>query len=176
MTALLLYLESPRLYRMSDLAMRNQGELISVAEQLYSRLFKNAVINESILSDDEEDNEPAQKKSKQGQSKADELDAFLRATQKEKNRKVDSDCDQDINLIIRREMTVFEQGKKRPPTLALLHRALLTIPPTSVESERAFSALGNFVSKKRCRLEDESINELCFLKSYFLRKEKENVK
>ena len=37
-----------------------------------------------------------------------------------------------------------------------------------VEAERAFAAAGLFVTKMRCRLSKENIDELCFLRKYFL--------
>ena len=69
---------------------------------------------------------------------------------------------------------------KIPPKIPLSsHRALTSreseekkakkaIPPTSVEAERAFSAAGLFVTKIRSSLDDNAINELCFLRKYFL--------
>ena len=47
---------------------------------------------------------------------------------------------------ISKEMMVFEATSKRTANLELLFNALETIPPTSVESERAFSAAGLFVT------------------------------
>ena len=41
--------------------------------------------------------------------------------------------------------------------------ALKAIPPTSVEAERAFSAAGLFLTKLRSKLDDGSIDMLCFL-------------
>ena len=48
--------------------------------------------------------------------------------------------------------------------------ALMTIPATSVESERAFSAAGLFVSKLRTSLSDKSVDMLCFMRSHMLKK------
>ena len=42
-----------------------------------------------------------------------------------------------------------------------------TIPPTSVESERAFSAAGLFITKLRTRLSVKNIDALCFLRNYY---------
>ena len=42
---------------------------------------------------------------------------------------------------INKEMLLFEATKKRPENLENLYRSLLTITPTSVEAERAFSAV-----------------------------------
>ena len=54
----------------------------------------------------------------------------------------------------------------RPLLLSKLFDALKTIPPSSVESERAFSTTGQFVTKMRTRLKDETVDALVFLKFY----------
>ena len=43
-------------------------------------------------------------------------------------------------------MNLFEATRKRATKLELLFNALRSIPPTSVEAERAFSAAGLFVT------------------------------
>ena len=47
---------------------------------------------------------------------------------------------------IKKEMTFFEATNECPKTMTLLKKALNTIPPSSVEAERCFSAAGLFVS------------------------------
>jgi hypothetical protein len=48
---------------------------------------------------------------------------------------------------------------------------LLTVPPTSVEAERAFSAAGIFNMKLRSRLKDKFTDKLCFRRpSFYARK------
>jgi len=42
-----------------------------------------------------------------------------------------------------------------------------SIPPTSVEAERAFSAAGTLCAKIRSRLSDATLDTLCFLRSYY---------
>ena len=73
---------------------------------------------------------------------------------------------------ISKEMMVFEATSKRTANLELLFNALETIPPTSVESERAFSAAGLFVTKIRSRMSDDLLDTLYFLKAHFLLKNK----
>ena len=68
-----------------------------------------------------------------------------------------------LQEILKQEMNVFEATKKRPIKLELLFNVLLSIPPTSVEAERAFSAAGLLVTKLRSRLSDES------LRSYYMK-------
>ena len=68
------------------------------------------------------------------------------------------------------EFSWFEKNPSpmtRPPTLQKLLTAIGTIPPSSVESERVFSLTGNFVTKVRSRLGDDSIDALVFLKKYY---------
>ena len=43
------------------------------------------------------------------------------------------------------------------------------IPPTSVESERAFFTVSNFVTKLRTRMEDDTLEDLFILKAHFER-------
>jgi len=56
---------------------------------------------------------------------------------------------------------------KRPNNPEKLYRTLLTIKLTSVEPERAFSAMGLFVTKLRNRLDDESIDAFIFMHQYY---------
>lgn len=64
-------------------------------------------------------------------------------------------------------MTTFESDGVRGEYLSAIHDYLLTIKPTSVEAERAFSAAGYICSSIRSRLADDTINNICFLRSYF---------
>ena len=54
--------------------------------------------------------------------------------------------------------------------LQLLFDALITMKPTSVEAERTFSAAGYFLSKLRTRMGENTLNALCFLRCYFIKK------
>jgi hypothetical protein len=69
--------------------------------------------------------------------------------------------------IVKKEMTLFEATKKRPENLEKLFKALKTIPPTSIEAERAFSSAGIFITKLRNRLSPTTIDALMFLKHFF---------
>ena len=72
-----------------------------------------------------------------------------------------------IHSEIRSEMKFWDEGRSRGMLLEDLYKSLLTTPPTSVESERAFSAAGAFSTKIRSRLNDKTLDTLCFLKSFF---------
>ena len=64
-------------------------------------------------------------------------------------------------------MTLYENGGRRGDYLERIYSYLMTIKSTSVESERAFSSADNFAVKIRSRLNDETLDELCFLKVHF---------
>ncbi|GFX53532.1 neurogenic locus notch 2 [Trichonephila clavipes] len=57
---------------------------------------------------------------------------------------------------MKQEMQLFDSTENPSPNIIKLCDALKTIPPTSVEAERAFSAAGLFVTKLRTRLNDKS--------------------
>ena len=57
--------------------------------------------------------------------------------------------------------------KERPRYLQLLYKALKTIKPTSVEAERAFSAMGFFVNKLRNRMSDKTLDELITMRQHY---------
>ena len=80
-----------------------------------------------------------------------------------------SDDKNQLQKVIKQEMNLFEATRKRPTKLEILFKALLSIPPTLVEAERAFSAAGLFVTKLRSRLSDKSLNALTFLHSYYMK-------
>ena len=67
--------------------------------------------------------------------------------------------------MVQKECEVFEASGIRPANLQTLYEALLTIQPTSVEAERAYSACELFVIKLRSRLHDSTIDALCFIRN-----------
>ena len=55
----------------------------------------------------------------------------------------------------------------RPDRLERLYMALLTIPPTSVSSERAFSIAGAIVTKRRAKMTHETVDSIEILKAFY---------
>lgn len=68
---------------------------------------------------------------------------------------------------IEHEFDLFEIGGKKGPILDKATTSLLSIVPTSVESERAFSIGAYFCSKIRARLSSEMLSISIALKHYF---------
>lgn len=69
--------------------------------------------------------------------------------------------------ILKKEMALFKSVGKRGHHLKLAYQYLMTIPPTSVESERAFSAAGYIGNKIRSRFGDATLDALLFLRVFF---------
>ena len=69
--------------------------------------------------------------------------------------------------VVQKEMLLYETSKRRPENLERLFTALKTIKPTSVEAERAFSALGYFANKIRSQMNDATLDALIFQRQYY---------
>ena len=69
---------------------------------------------------------------------------------------------------MRRDFDSFNSTGEKTRRLLLLEDALLSIPPTSVEPERSFSAGASICQKTNCRLNDDSFNDLCYGKAHLL--------
>ena len=73
---------------------------------------------------------------------------------------------------VKREFAIFENSGQRPSMIDKVFHAIQSVPPTSVEAERAFSAAGLFITKIRSRLGDNAIDKLCFLRQFLLKQNK----
>ena len=63
------------------------------------------------------------------------------------------------------ELNIAEHTGKRGILLEKVYQMLLTVPPTSVESERIFSSCAYFCNKLRSRLSDTTLNTLCIIRN-----------
>lgn len=73
----------------------------------------------------------------------------------------------DLTKCLKKEISLFEDEGVRGKYIQQIYNLLLTIRPTSIESERAFSAAGLILNKFRCRLDDKTLDALCFLRGHF---------
>ena len=60
-------------------------------------------------------------------------------------------------------VTEWRRGEKIFPCLSLLARRVLAIPATSAAPERLFSTSGNTMTKKRCSLSCDNLEECVYL-------------
>lgn len=93
----------------------------------------------------------------------DKLKEALKKTTKPQKPGMRYDNDNiDLPKIIFREMEFFENGAGRGFHLQLAYDMLMTIPLTSVESERTFSIAGMLCSKIRSSFRDNTLDQLFF--------------
>lgn len=74
---------------------------------------------------------------------------------------------------LKSEMLAFDNTGIKGKILKYCYTSLLSVPATSVEPERNFSAAGNIVTKLRTKLSDESIKDILMLKSFFKNKKQQ---
>lgn len=73
-----------------------------------------------------------------------------------------------LKKLLHHELVGYEKNSVLGDNLQKLLSALKSIQPTFTESERVFSLAASICTKKGSRLSDRSLNNICFLKSYFL--------
>ena len=164
LATLLLYLQNPQnisssAKKSSVLSLASKTEIIKLSGKILSRIFPNSYAETD--SDEEQIEETTY-----------QSNAFLKEVMEKSIHKFLEDPEQKHTnpKTLKAEFSLFEATNKRTKNLDLLFDALKTIKPSSVASERVFSISGNIVSKIRTRLSHRSVDILCFLKSYFLRR------
>jgi hypothetical protein len=85
----------------------------------------------------------------------------------QKNYHVNENKTKNIVKIIKREMDYFETVKIREKKLGPVFEYLSTIQPTSVKSERAFSATGLLCTKIHSSLNAGTLEAFCLLRAHF---------
>jgi hypothetical protein len=153
LVSLLKFLNDPS--ALNDPEMPSKAVLTKNAKILLHRLFPDENAEQEPLDDSTEDEEIRDGNLKGAMERA---ISNACATKSKKG---------NIASSLTKEIGLFEATGKITPNLNLLKNALLSIKPTSVESERAFSAAGQFVTRLRMRLNDDSVNMLVVLKSHF---------
>lgn len=168
LSALIQYLNSGKICKkqagdVSWTTFPTKSLLISFAKQMLDRLFD--VPAESTSSETDEDIEETLHLSS-SITLSEKLDAAVKAAEIANSKILNSKSKTALRTF-KMELDIFEGTGEKTKNISLLLDALKTVPPTSIESERAFSAAGLFINKLRTRLSDQSIDHLCFLKSYY---------
>ena len=161
------YLETGAGYRNvvkhSKLNYPKHSELAHIAAKLYDRLFPKES-NENQISEQVQSNsgESAPKK-----SRIEEANELMNMDE------LNTDKVPETLTLIRKEMGNFESNPREPqPMLKKLKTALLSCVPTSAEPERCFSCCGQFVTKFRTNLQDDTLDAMVLCRCYL--KEQEN--
>ena len=148
-----------------------RNKVLDLATELIERMFSNDMSLE-ILADDDNPDDPQEvtEITEHEQSIQEEIDEAI-STVSGGTTSEPTECSVTKKLI-KKEFEVYEESKNRTENLNRLRAALNCIQPTSVESERAFSAAGLFLTKLRTRLKPSTTNALCFLRHYFKTQER----
>ena len=170
---LLEYLKSPDFLEKSfdEFGVKiRKNKITNLAIKLQKRLFKQHVTIDTTVDEtmespfDSNVNNDGNKEGKPPKimTLSEEFQAFL------KEPRLPIEEVQSVGAqVINKEMQLFEATKKRPENSEKLYRSLLTIRPTSVEAERAFSAMGLFDTKSRNRLNDDTLNAMIVLHQFY---------
>ncbi|GBP55622.1 hypothetical protein EVAR_35857_1 [Eumeta japonica] len=160
-TAVLLYLKNPNIYQ-DDLEQWKgnetfqlpskyliRKEIKNIITRLYRKEANQAEINTTVLNEDDlplsiiaEDLSLRAIAAQNYTSLQEELEETLRASKTESPFKPVSTSLDKLESVIKKEMDLFECGGTRGRFLQFAYNCLITLLPTSVESERAFSAVG----------------------------------
>ena len=81
-----------------------------------------------------------------------------------------TDVGRTITNALEAEMQLYTSTGNRGTCLEKVHAYLMSIPATSLEAKRAFSAAGVLCTKLRSQLADNSIDTMCFLRSYYMKR------
>jgi hypothetical protein len=95
------------------------------------------------------------------------LQAAIQAALQEPKRRKLGDPRQSTQKNFKQELSLFRAGAQRGILLEGAYVSLLSIKPTSVDSERAFSAAAFLKTKFRCRLSEGPLDDLCVLRGFF---------
>lgn len=151
------------------LRLLGKNDLWNFATSLYIRLFPIPLAldgdgDSDVSSQEFENEEPVTKKCRK-----EELEDFLA---EEVTTDIDRSDEADVFKMVKKECAVLEASGDRANMIKKLYDALKTVVPSSVESERAFSAVGLFATKLRTSLNDETVDSLVFLRTTLLHEQK----
>ena len=146
-----------------------KNKITNLATKLQQRLFKQPVTtdisNETMESpSDSNYNNDSNDEARvpKNMTLSEEFPAFL----KEPGLKIEEVLSVGAQ-IINKEMQLFEATEKRRKNLKNLYSSFLTIRPTSVEAERAFSAMGLFATKITNRRNNDTLNAIIVMRQFY---------
>lgn len=140
----------------------SKSELCEIGKQIFERLF-DVPIN---CNEPHPSVEPLE--STESTKEIDSLSLVQQLEQEVSFSLVKSKIKKPLSYgVIENEFKMYESTGERTDNLQCLFDALLSIKPTSTQNERNFSTAENFLTKKRARMCDKTLDAMCFLKGYF---------
>lgn len=163
------YLYKNRLFGIQGSEIYIKTEILQTLTQLALDIFKGDLIDDCLVKKENEVNSFKLNSEKNMTFKEQLINRIIYKNTNINNKNDNEISDEKkISNAIAQEVETFLSFGTLGNLLKKIHEILSSIKPTSVESERAFSSAGLFVTKIRSRLGDDSIDSLCFLKSYLM--------
>lgn len=160
MVSLLKFLQNPSSSKENKwFSYSSKAAILECAKELMQRLFPT----EQQSNSDGETDEIMYNGAEFGPASASVADELNVAIAKANVMPIKSDNFNSLS----KEFQIYEVTGIRSRNLDFLYLALLTVKPTSTESERVFSTSRIVMSRLRTRMRDESINAIVFLKTFF---------
>jgi len=173
LTGILIYLNNPKKYEQDlkkndyTFALPKKNLMRQEMKKILERVIENNDINNEIEESATSANVENEDILQRNLSIQEELEIQLQEEKRSTYRQREIKKVSDYDKVLKKEMTDYECDGIKGKYLSIIYDYLMTIAPTSVEAERAFSAAGYICSSLRSRLGDETINTICFLRSYF---------
>ena len=147
----------------------NKSDIFQLADEQIRRLFEDDVKSETdlLMDVDEEGDCVFSEEEKEGKKLT--LDERVEKKLKKKNEDKRAKTGKKGAQYVKDLCQNYARGgnpRDIPVLLGKLLNALKSIPPTSVQCERAFSTTGQYATKIRSNLNDETLSSLVFLKYY----------
>lgn len=143
----------------------SRKEIQLTIEMINSRLYAESENNN--VGDDDDGDDISEIESVLGDSDEGNMkDQYFEAIQRTLNRKPEH-RKLSVKSMISKEMTMFENGGERGKYLERAYKCVLSIPPSSIEAERSFSAAGIICTKLRSRLNDTTLSTILLLRAHF---------
>ena len=146
-----------------------KSEIQKTAKSILKRLYPINAEVETVVNSSDIDDINEIPNSNPGHSDNPMLDELMESIRKSTTSSRSNEEIEDYFNYLSKEMNLFEITGTKSTNLRLLEESLYSIPPTSVEAERAFSAAGLFNTNLRSSLSDSSLDTLVFLKGHFKR-------
>lgn len=146
----------------------NRSEITKNIVALIQRLTSNILINdcqETVSEDEVSVIEPTVLSMKERLQLAINKQKSLKLN--EVSNEFRTSTTSNLLKLIKQEITVLETEQRRGKYLTMAFNYISTIKPTSIESERAFSAAGIICTKIRTSLNDCTLDTICMLRAYF---------
>ncbi len=149
--------------------------IIKKASELFLRLFPDQeTINEKRNTNDHRPMQFSAVNIQDNNTKSTQLDSlneYISNVQRTKQNVASFNYANITNVenFLISEMDLYQRTGICTKSIISLRNSLLSIPPTSIETERVFSTVGSFLTKTRSNLSDSNVDDLCILRSHFIK-------